>query len=84
MNPSWAVMKFTPERARYVSQEEWHPKQKAKWLADGSYQLEVPYSSEKELAMDILKHGAEVEVVAPKALREEIGRRLNDAATRYR
>jgi predicted DNA-binding transcriptional regulator YafY len=80
----WAVLKFTPERARYVSQEEWHPKQKAKWLADGSYHLEVPYSSEKELAMDILKHGAEVEVIAPKALREEIGRRLDDAATRYR
>jgi predicted DNA-binding transcriptional regulator YafY len=79
----WAVLKFTPERARYVSQEEWHPKQKAKWLADGSYQLEVPYSSEKELAMDILKHGAEVEVMGPKVLRDEIGRRLKEAAARY-
>lgn len=79
----WAVLKFTPERARYVSQEVWHPKQKAKWLADGSYQLEVPYSSEKELAMDILKHGAEVEVIAPKPLREDIGRRLAEAVTRY-
>ncbi len=79
----WAVMRFTPERARYVSQEEWHPKQRVKWLADGGYQLEVPYASEKELAMDILKHGAEVEVVGPKALREEIAARLRDAAGRY-
>ena len=79
----WATLRFTPERARYVSQEEWHPKQKTKWLPDGSYQLEVPYSSEKELAMDILKHGAEVEVVAPKALREEIAERLKLAAQRY-
>jgi predicted DNA-binding transcriptional regulator YafY len=54
-----------------------------KWLPDGSYQLEVPYSSEKELAMDVLKHGAEVEVVGPKPLREEIARRLKDAAARY-
>jgi len=79
----WAVLRFTPERARYVAQEEWHPKQRTRWLADGSYQLEVPYASEKELAMDILKHGAEVEVMAPKALREEIAARLRDAAARY-
>ena len=79
----WATLRFTPERARYVSQEEWHPKQRARWLADGSYQLEVPYSSEKELAMDILKHGAEVEVVGPKSLRGEIAERLRNAAGRY-
>ncbi|MDQ3027947.1 MAG: WYL domain-containing protein [Pseudomonadota bacterium] len=79
----WATLRFTPERARYVSQEEWHPKQRTRWLADGSYQLEVPYSSEKELAMDILKHGAEVEVVGPKSLRGEIAERLRNAAGRY-
>jgi len=78
-----AVLKFTPARARYVSSEEWHPKQKVKWLPDGSYQLEVPYASEKELAMDILKHGAEVEVVGPKPLRDEISRRLKEAAAQY-
>jgi predicted DNA-binding transcriptional regulator YafY len=33
--------------------------------------------------MDILKHGAEVEVVGPKSLREEIAARLRDAAARY-
>lgn len=79
----WAVLKFTPARARYVSQEEWHPKQRAKFLADGSYQLEVPYSSEKELAMDILKHGAEVEVIGPKSLRDDIAERIRNAAKRY-
>jgi len=79
----WAVLRFTPERARYVSQEEWHPKQRAKWLPDGSYQLEVPYSSDKELAMDILKHGPEVEVMGPAPLREEIRRLLERAGGRY-
>ena len=52
-------------------------------LGDGGYLLEVPYASEKELAMDILKHGAEVEVVGPKPLREEIAKRLRQAAGRY-
>ena len=79
----WAVLRFTPERARYVSQEEWHPRQRAKWLADGSYQLEVPYSSEKELVMDILRHGAEVEVVGPGTLRQDVARRLAEAAAKY-
>ena len=79
----WATLRFTPARARYVSQEEWHPKQRAKFLPDGSYQLEVPYSSEKELAMDILKHGAEVEVVGPKTLRDDVAKRLRDAAALY-
>ena len=79
----WATLRFTPARARYVSQEEWHPRQRTRWLADGCYQLEVPYSSDKELAMDILKHGAEVEVVGPKGLREEIARRSNEAVARY-
>jgi len=79
----WAVLRFTPARARYVSQEEWHPKQRVKWEADGSYQLEVPYASEKELAMDILRHGAEVEVVSPKSLRDDIARRLKAAAAKY-
>lgn len=80
----WAVLRFTPARARYVSQEQWHPKQRTKWLADGSYQLEVPYSSEKELSMDILKHGAEVEVVGPPALRAQIATRLGEAVALYR
>ena len=68
----WATLRFTPERARYVSLEEWHPKQRAKYGKDGSYVLEVPFSSEKELVMDILKMGAEVEVVAPQSLRKSV------------
>ena len=68
----WATLRFTPERARYVSLEEWHPKQRARYEKDGSYVLEVPFSSEKELVMDILKIGAEVEVVAPQSLRKSV------------
>ena len=38
-------------------------------LEDGSYELKVPYSNDPELLMDILKYGADCEVVAPDALR---------------
>lgn len=68
----WATLRFAPETARYVALEEWHSKQRARWEKDGRYVLEIPFSSEKELVMDILKHGAAVEVIAPETLREEV------------
>jgi predicted DNA-binding transcriptional regulator YafY len=79
----WAELRFSSSVARYVSLEDWHSKQRSRWEKDGSYVLEVPFSSDKELAMDILRYGADVEVVSPKSLREEIGARLKAAASRY-
>ncbi|HXN15301.1 MAG TPA: WYL domain-containing protein [Usitatibacter sp.] len=80
----WAVLRFSPAISRYVSLEEWHPRQRARFDKDGSYVLEVPMSSDKELLMDILKYGADVEVVAPPRLRSEAARRLKRAAEKYR
>ena len=68
----WAKLKFTPERARWVANEQWHPRQKGKFQADASYLLEIPYSDDRELVMDILKHGPEVEVLAPQKLRKRM------------
>ena len=79
----WATLEFAPSVARYVALEEWHPKQRARLEPDGRYVLEVPFTSDKELAMDILRYGADVEVLAPKALREEIASRLKTAAAKY-
>lgn len=68
----WAVLRFTPQRARWVAQEAWHPKQRTHSAADGSYVLEIPYADDRELIMDILKFGADVEVVAPPELRQKV------------
>ena len=78
-----AVLRFSPERARWVSKEEWHRDQVGRFLDDGSYQLEVPYSNQLELVMDVLKYGPDVEVVAPPELREAVLRRLREALGRY-
>ena len=67
-----AVLRFTPERARWVAQETWHPKQKGRVEADGSWHLEFPYADHRELIMDILKFGADVEVLAPPDLRRRV------------
>ena len=79
-----AVLRFTPERARWVADEQWHPQQQGKWLPDGSYELTIPYRDSRELVMDIMRHGANVEVVTPKELRREIGEQLQRGCDRYR
>ena len=79
----WATLLFTPERARWVAAEHWHPEQDGSFLADGRYQLRVPYSNDPELIMDILKYGPDCEVVAPEALREKVIGLLKAAVGRY-
>lgn len=78
-----AVLRFTPERARWVADEHWHPQQQGRFLEDSRYELRIPYSDSRELIMDILKHGAEVEVIEPEELRREVMARLNQAAAKY-
>jgi predicted DNA-binding transcriptional regulator YafY len=79
-----AVLVFSAQRARWVANETWHPKQQVRWLEHGCYELRVPYSDARELAMDILKYGPDVEVVAPAELRQLVQERLEAAASQYR
>jgi len=78
-----AVLRFTPERARWVADEVWHSRQAGRIEADGSYVLELPYSQEPELVMDLLRYGAGVEVLAPVALRATVAQELAAAARQY-
>jgi predicted DNA-binding transcriptional regulator YafY len=66
-----------------VSRETWHPRQDGKLQLDGSYLLKFPYSREPELVMDILKYGADVEVLAPDSLRAAVVGELTSAAKLY-
>ncbi|MBL8377527.1 MAG: YafY family transcriptional regulator [Burkholderiales bacterium] len=78
-----AKLRFTPERARWVAGEVWHPQQRGSFAPDGTYLLEVPYHDDRELIMDVLRHGAEVEVLAPPSLRTRIVKALRDALEPY-
>ena len=78
-----ATLRFTPERSRWVADEKWHPQQQGQWLADGRYELSIPYQNSRELVMDILRHGPSVEVVAPVTLRAEVEEQLRKALTQY-
>jgi predicted DNA-binding transcriptional regulator YafY len=80
---TWARLRFTPARARWVSAEQWHPQQRGRFEADGSWLLELPYSAAQELLMDILRHGPEVEVLSPEGLRTRVREQLAAALLRY-
>ena len=78
-----AVLHFTPERARWVADEHWHPDQQGRFLESGCYELRIPYSDSRELVMDILKYGPDVEIVAPGDLRDAVASRLQAALKNY-
>ena len=44
--------------------------------------LEFPYSDPRELILDILRYGPDVEVLAPEALRKAVIERIEQALTR--
>lgn len=78
-----AVLRFSRERARWVADERWHPQQTGQYLTDGRYELRIPYRDERELVMDILRYGPDVEVVSPEALRRAVAGRLRLALAHY-
>ena len=80
----WAKLVFHADSAQWVSQEEWHPQQKGRWLEDGRYELQVPYSDPTEIAMDILRHGEKVQVIGDSPLLRSIAETSARAAAQYR
>jgi proteasome accessory factor C len=79
-----AVLNFSADRARWVADEQWHPEQQSQWLDDGRYQLSIPFNDHRELLMDILKHGAEVEVLSPAFLVEAVREQVEAMREIYR
>jgi predicted DNA-binding transcriptional regulator YafY len=80
---AWAVLRFTKHRAQWVEGEQWHPQQMATREPDGCYLLKVPYSDDRELLGDILRFGADVQVLEPKELRAKVQKTLLEAVGRY-
>jgi predicted DNA-binding transcriptional regulator YafY len=79
-----AILRFSPDAARWVGDEQWHPNQRIEIQGDGQLVLRVPYRHATELQMDILRHGAGVEVLAPDSLRRQVAAAHEEAAKQYR
>jgi len=78
-----AELEFTQNIAPWVSREQWHPEQSAEWSQSGHYRLKVPYHNPTELILDILRYGADVQVLGPESLRAAVKQRLADALKQY-
>ena len=78
-----AKLRFSPKQARWVASENWHPRQSGQFEKGGYYLLELPYSNDTELVMDILKYGSGVEVISPSTLRKTVKRKLKAAVSQY-
>lgn len=70
-----AVLRFGPAIAREIAMQQWHPEQSGEWDG-GDYRLTVPYSDDRELVQDILRHVPNVYVESPTTLRKAVQERL--------
>jgi predicted DNA-binding transcriptional regulator YafY len=78
-----AKLRFTPERARWVSGETWHGQQVSSFDKEGNYILEFDYNQDPELVMEILKHGSGVEVLGPAGLKKRVIEELTKSLKNY-
>jgi predicted DNA-binding transcriptional regulator YafY len=79
----WATIVFNERAARWVADEQWHSQQQGRHLADGRYELKVPYRNARELLMDVLHYGSDAEIVEPPSLREQARSLLQLALANY-
>lgn len=77
------ILRFTPERAKWVQEEVWHEGQSEITAGDGSLIRTIPASHEAEIMMEIMKHGAQVEVLEPEWLRKRVANEIRAALQNY-
>ncbi|MBI2354851.1 MAG: YafY family transcriptional regulator [Deltaproteobacteria bacterium] len=73
------VLRFTPERSRWIKGEICHEAQTEVVQDDGSLVRTIPASHEAEIMMEILKHGSHVEVLEPEWLKEKVIKEMREA-----
>ncbi len=66
------TLRFNPFRARWVREQLWHPAQEVLETPDGGIEISFPVADFREVKMMILQFGADAQVLAPEALRDEI------------
>ena len=69
---------FNKELAGEASQYNFHPTQRGKWNDDGTYTVDFKASGSKEIIWHVFKWGAGCQIVAPKSLKDEYKKYLED------
>lgn len=77
------VLKFSPYQARWIREKQWHRSQKLTELEDGGVLMEMDATGLSDVKRWLLQYGAEVEVVEPEVLREDVLREIGRMALLY-
>jgi len=77
------VLRFDPSVAGRVLETTWHPSQVVAREPDGSLTWRARLSGTIEVRLWILSWGADVEVIEPAALRDDVAATHHRAASRY-
>lgn len=78
------VLRFSPERARWIREQVWHPRQEMGEEAGGGLVLSLPMADLREIKLKVMQFGAGVEVLAPDSLRREIETEVAAMARLYK
>jgi len=78
------ILRFSPFRARWIREQQWHPDQTLAERPDGGLDLTLLVADFREIKMKILQFGADCEVLSPEALRIEVQSEIARMAEMYR
>ena len=81
-----ATIRFSPDIARSIAKETWHPKQQGTLTEEGHYLLSLPFNRQhpQELVMDVARFGGKAEIISPDELRQQLVGWLRQAISVYR
>lgn len=65
-------IRVSPQAARWVQEDPWHPDQQIKTLKDGSVELSVQAAHELDIIPRVLQLGSEAEILAPATARDRM------------
>ena len=69
-------LKFSKKIAPWISEQIWHPEQNRVINQDGTLCLSFSVADLREIKGEVLKYGAQVEVLSPATLREEVKKEI--------
>lgn len=73
---------FEPKVTVYIMERDWHPTQSFKQRPDGRVEMRLETSGRKELIRWVLSWMPDVQVLAPKSLKDRIEEKLRDGLAR--
>lgn len=82
--PILVKLRISKEGAHHVLERRWHPTQKVTNVGEGKVEVEFMLSHTGDITRWILGFGSDIEVLAPKALRQEIAKEANRMLDQYR